>query len=230
MLKKNLAININKAHYPVTVLGPGRRIGIWLQGCAIGCKGCVSQDTWDANVNRIMSVDQLLAWCKQVVSSDKLSFDGVTISGGEPFDQPEALSALLDALNIWRNTLKNPPASNFDVLCYSGYPLTILQKKYPTILAKLDALIPEPYIDTKPTKQLWRGSENQSLQLLTNRAQIKYATFVEQTPAQPNKHIQVMLDGQKVWYIGIPQRGDMQALEARCQEQGIEFTQASWRT
>ena len=203
MLKKNLSININKAHYPVTVLGPGRRIGIWLQGCKIACKGCVSQDTWDSSINRTMSVGQLLTWCKQVVINDHSAptFDGITISGGEPFDQPLALAALLDELVAWRNAIRTGANSNFDLLCYSGYSFAALQKKHPAILAKLDVLIPEPFIDNKPTSQLWRGSDNQSLQLLTERAKIKYAPFVDKkstdTP-QPNKHIQVILDGQKV--------------------------------
>ena len=39
-------IRLNKAHYPVTALGPGRRIGLWLQGCALACPGCISQDSW----------------------------------------------------------------------------------------------------------------------------------------------------------------------------------------
>jgi anaerobic ribonucleoside-triphosphate reductase activating protein len=42
-----MKIAVSKAHYPVTVLGPGKRIGIWL-GCRIQCKGCVSQDTGPA--------------------------------------------------------------------------------------------------------------------------------------------------------------------------------------
>ncbi len=48
-------ILLNKAHFPVTVLGPGRRIGIWLQGCSIGCAGCISQDTWEADATKAMA-------------------------------------------------------------------------------------------------------------------------------------------------------------------------------
>ena len=40
-----MLIAINKAHYPVTVLGSGQRIGIWFRGCRLHCPGCVSQDT-----------------------------------------------------------------------------------------------------------------------------------------------------------------------------------------
>jgi anaerobic ribonucleoside-triphosphate reductase activating protein len=218
-----MQININKAHFPVTVLGHGRRIGVWLQGCSIGCKGCVSQDTWDNKINRSISVAQLMEWCKQV---SKGQLDGITISGGEPFDQPEALSVFLDRLHQWRDDMQ----SDLDILCYSGYPLSTLNNKHAAILGKLDALIPEPYIDQQPTSQLWRGSDNQSLQLLTERARIKYAPYLSDTSANPAKQIQVMLDGQKVWYIGIPQRGDMQKLEAQCMESGIRFQQPSWRT
>lgn len=215
-----MQININKAHYPVTVLGPGRRIGIWMQGCRIACPGCISQDTWDQSVNRKMSVAQLLDWCRKVAASD---LDGITISGGEPFDQPNALSALLDALIAWRTELK----SELDILCYSGYPYSTLKQKHGAILSKLDALIPEPYVDKQPTVLTWRGSDNQTLELLTERARSKYA---QQDPGLANQQLQVMLDGQQVWYIGIPQRGDMQRLEAQCRDQGIQFRQPSWRT
>jgi len=215
-----MQININKAHYPVTVLGPGRRIGIWVQGCKIACPGCVSQDTWDASVNRKMSVSELMTWCR-AVAEPKL--DGITISGGEPFDQPAALSALLDALIAWRTELN----SELDILCYSGYPFATLRHKHGAILAKLDALIPEPYADKQPASLLWRGSDNQTLELLTERARNKYAAYAS---SQAKPSLQVMLDGQQVWYIGIPQRGDMQKLEAQCLAQGILFRQQSWRT
>jgi anaerobic ribonucleoside-triphosphate reductase activating protein len=214
-------ININKAHFPVTVLGPGNRIGIWLQGCSIGCKECVSQDTWDNKINRKISIEKLLVWCKQVSAG---KFDGITISGGEPFDQPQALSALLDALHRWRIELR----ADWDILCYSGYPLTILKNKHQTLLDKLDALIPEPYIDAQPTNKIWRGSENQSLELLTARARRNFSDYTASTAT--GKQIQVMVDGSKVWYIGIPQRGDMGKMESQCRAQGLSFDQPSWRS
>ena len=111
-----MKISVNKAHFPVTVLGPGRRIGLWLQGCSIGCKGCVSQDTWARDAGRDMPLAQLLSWCRQAAAD---GFDGVTITGGEPFDQPAALSALLSGLHRWRTQA----GLDFDLLCYSGYPL-----------------------------------------------------------------------------------------------------------
>ncbi len=218
-----MKISVNKAHFPVTVLGPGRRIAIWLQGCSIGCKGCVSQDTWVRDPGRDMRVAQLLAWCRQTSAGD---FDGVTISGGEPFDQPQALGALLDGLRQWR-TQGGP---DFDILCYSGYPLATLQKKHAQLLGKLDALIPEPFVDKLALTHVWRGSANQPLVLLSERGRSRYAAFVDAATSGEAKRMQAMVDGNRVWYVGIPARGDMAALEASCKKSGLEFSQASWRS
>ena len=51
-------IAISRIHYPVTTLGPGKRIGIWMQGCSIRCPGCISADTWapGRGVVRVRSV------------------------------------------------------------------------------------------------------------------------------------------------------------------------------
>jgi anaerobic ribonucleoside-triphosphate reductase activating protein len=217
-----MKIAVNKAHFPVTVLGPGRRIGIWVQGCSIGCKGCVSQDTWERDPGRDMTVAQLLAWCKQASAG---LLDGVTISGGEPFDQPAALAALLTGLHAWRKK----SGIDFDILCYSGYPLATLQKNHAAMLAKLDAVIPEPFVDKLPLTQLWRGSSNQPLVPLTARGQERFGQFVDAAPDIAGKRIQTMVDGQQVWFVGIPARGDMAALEASCEARGVAFSTASWR-
>jgi anaerobic ribonucleoside-triphosphate reductase activating protein len=220
-----MKIAVNKAHFPVTVLGPGRRIGIWLQGCSIGCKGCISQDTWGRTGDSLMTVAALLTWCRQVAAD---GFNGVTISGGEPFEQPAALAALLDALHHWRVAGK----LDFDILCYSGYPLATLQKKHARLLVKLDALIPEPYIDARPPTHRWRGSANQPLVLLSARGHARYAEFTDATAGGENskdKRIQLMVDGERLWYVGIPARGDMAALEASCKERGVALSSVSWR-
>ena len=217
-----MKIAINKAHFPVTVLGPGRRIGIWLQGCTIHCKGCVSQDTWAADPGRETTVAQVLAWCRKTSGG---ALDGVTISGGEPFDQPRALANLIDGLILWRASI----ASDFDILCYSGYPLPKLQKRHASVLAKLDAIIPEPFVDSLPLTHLWRGSSNQSLVPLSARGRARYATFVDAPADTFGKRIQAGVDGERIWFVGIPARGDMAALEATCAERGVELRKVSWR-
>lgn len=214
-------IQINKAHFPVTVLGPGRRIGIWLQGCSIRCPGCVSLDTWDADAGRGISVDALIHWCREVTGG---VLDGVTISGGEPFDQAEALGFLLDGLIDWRSRLNRP----FDILCYSGLPYKRLLAMHGALLRKLDAIIPEPYVHARPEGGTWRGSDNQALIELSPIGHERYATYVDKR-ARRDKRFQVQVGHDGIWFIGIPSRGDMEALEARCADRGIALRRASWR-
>src|SRR4051812_41543155 len=98
-------IRLNKAHFPVSSLGPGRRIGIWFQGCSIGCPGCISQDTWEADESSLVDLTVVLDWCRHQIQGCP---EGVTISGGEPFEQAAALVTLLDGLSVWRQEAKLP--------------------------------------------------------------------------------------------------------------------------
>ena len=215
-------ISLNKAHFPVTVLGPGRRVGIWLQGCSIRCKGCVSQDTWERDDGRDLPVGELIAWCREATGG---TFDGITISGGEPFDQPAALAALLEEFVRWRDA----DGPDFDILCYSGYPLATLERRHAGVLARLDALIPEPYVDALPLTHVWRGSANQRLVLLSERGRDRYRTYVDAPAQTAGKRIQATVSGNRVFYIGIPARGDMAALEKACAARGVRFADVSWR-
>jgi len=215
-------LQLNKAHWPVTVLGPGRRIGLWVQGCTIGCRGCVSQDTWPKDASKTIAVPDLLAWCKRTAGD---ALDGITISGGEPFQQPEGLRALLEGLRAWRRTAK----LEFDLLCYSGYPLKTLERKHAKLLALLDAVIPEPYVDHLPQGHVWRGSSNQPLVPLSERGRARYAEHVDATSDAPAKRMQAAIEGGRVWMIGIPGRGDMAQVEALCATRGLALSKVSWR-
>lgn len=215
-------IELNKAHWPVTVLGPGRRIGLWLQGCSIHCPGCVSQDTWPVDASRRIAIADLLAWCRKVSAGAP---DGITISGGEPFEQARGLQALLSLLAAWRREA----GLDFDLLCYSGMPLRVLEKRHAKVLALLDAIIPEPYVDRLPQGGAWRGSANQPLVPLSERGRVRYAAHVDADAAPGAKRMQVAVEGGRVWMIGIPGRGDMAAVEALCESRGLALTDVSWR-
>lgn len=215
-------LQINKAHWPVTVLGPGRRVGLWVQGCTIHCPGCVSQDTWPRDAARTLAVADLVTWCRET-SAGKL--DGVTISGGEPFEQPQGLAALLAQLAAWRKR----DGLDFDVLCYSGMPRKVLERKHAPILALLDAIVPEPYVNDLPQGPLWRGSRNQPLVPLSERGHARYAPYLDASAEAGGKRMQASVEGGRVWMIGIPGRGDMAAVEALCASRGLALTKVSWR-
>ena len=148
-----MRIAINKLHFPVTTLGYGRRLGIWTQGCSIHCPGCVSRDTWDAAPHHAIELDVLIKGCGDWLEGA----DGVTISGGEPFDQPEALRELLIRLRA-RHT--------GDLLVFSGYPNEHLFTRHAEILAHADVLISEPFDARAGQTLALRGSDNQRIFLL----------------------------------------------------------------
>jgi anaerobic ribonucleoside-triphosphate reductase activating protein len=216
-----MKININKVHYPVTVLGPGKRLGIWMQGCNLNCLGCISQDTWKQDADSLMPIEALLEMCKAITKSQ---IDGITISGGEPFEQPEALSCLLDELIGWRVELKK----DFDILCYSGLAIEHLKKQHPEILLKLDAIIPEPFVEVLPRGKVLRGSTNQLLIPLTELGKEKYDSIVNREYSGKGS-MQVSVDGQHIWYVGIPERTDMEAMRLALEKRGITQEQVSWR-
>src|SRR5690242_1169542 len=93
---------VSRLHFPVTALGPGQRVGLWLQGCSIRCPGCISVDTWDHGTG-LVPIEQLL----DRISRLAVRADGFTVSGGEPFDQPSALAAVLRSWRVFsdRSTL-----------------------------------------------------------------------------------------------------------------------------
>jgi anaerobic ribonucleoside-triphosphate reductase activating protein len=216
-----MKIQLNKAHYPVTALGPGRRIGIWTQGCSIQCPGCVSLDTWKPDRSKAIEVDALIAWCKRACGG---TTDGVTISGGEPFDQPKALGALLDGLIRWRRASGQP----FDILCYSGYRVERLRKEHPRLLERLDALMCDPFVEALATERPWRGSDNQRLVPLTPLGHERYDAHVDAAPGGP-KRFQVVADANRIWFVGIPHRGDLDRIEQACAERGVSLAATSWR-
>lgn len=213
-------IAVNKAHYPVNVLGYGRRIGIWLQGCDIRCTGCVSQDTWEDDPGREIPVSMLIEWCR-AISGDQL--DGITITGGEPFYQPEALVTLLEQLHSWRCD----SGLNFDILCYSGHTHQYLLQLHRSILQLLDVLIPEPFCVELPwgDKHLC-GSENQQIVTLSALGKERYES---ENLSRVSAKMQVSSDGGRLWFIGIPARGDMERVEKTCRAKGLTFEGVSWR-
>lgn len=214
-----MKIELNKAHFPVTALGVGRRIGLWMQGCSIQCPGCVSRDTWAADPGKAIEIDELIAWCRRV-SAD--TTDGVTISGGEPFDQPQALDELLARLDAWRRELAEP----FDILCYSGYRLEHLRRHHAALLARLDALISDPFVEGATTELPLRGSANQRLSALTPLGEARYGAHATPTSA---RRLQMVADGSRIWFVGIPRRNDLERLTDACAQRGVSFSATSWR-
>lgn len=209
------SIRVRKVHVPVTALGPGRRVGIWLQGCSIGCRECVSQDTW-ADVGGQTSVDALLLEVTTALSAES-TLTGVTISGGEPLEQADALQVLL-------SRLRKVTGPDIDFLLYTGLTWRRVLRDHADVLALLDAVIPEPYVASLAPGQVWRGSSNQPLMLLTELAEQRYRDVPARRP------FQVAVEDGRLYTIGVPGPGDLDKALAWARARGVTVGEVSWRS
>jgi anaerobic ribonucleoside-triphosphate reductase activating protein len=151
-------LRVAATHPACTVLGPGSRYVVWVQGCPLSCPGCVSPQ-WIPPDGGVPTSVRLLA--EQVATH---AVDGLTLSGGEPFAQAAALARLVELVRERRD---------LSVLSYSGYTLRWLRRHgspaQHRLLAQLDLLIDGRYRQDLHADLRWRGSSNQRLHCLTDR-------------------------------------------------------------
>ncbi len=133
--------------------GPGLRFAVFTQGCGHQCPGCHNPDTHDPSGGMEMAVGDIVA----AMASNPLT-DGVTLTGGEPFQQAADAAAIAEAakaagLNVWTYT-----GWTFEQLRVMDDPA--VQK----LLSLTDVLVDGPFVQARRTLSLrWRGSTNQRL-------------------------------------------------------------------
>src|SRR4051812_43305002 len=44
------------------VLGPPNRAVIWVQGCSVGCEGCILPEAWDPQQGKRVPISEVAAW------------------------------------------------------------------------------------------------------------------------------------------------------------------------
>lgn len=136
------------------VNGPGRRAVVWVQGCTLGCPGCFNPET------HTRSFDQVFADPEQLGQElGRLAGNGLTVSGGEPLEQPEAVSALIEG---FRQT------NDGTVLLFTGFAADrIFRSKQATrTVLSADAVLAGPYVSRTDESDIWHGKR---LLLITDR-------------------------------------------------------------
>lgn len=214
-----MKMRLSRLHYPVTTLGPGRRAGIWFQGCTIRCPGCMSVDTWPRRPDRSVPVESVLEWLTGLTAQ---GVDGVTISGGEPTEQPEALVELIAGIDRWRTGQAREPAP--DILVYSGRAPEWMAHPDAAMLHGADAVVMGPYLAEMAGSAPLRGSDNQVIVPLTELGRQRYAP--DRLP--PRGRLQGVA-GDGLWLVGIPLPGQLQEIESRLNERGLHLARRSWR-
>lgn len=153
-----MKLNVNRIIKNTFVEGYGKRFCIWTQGCSIRCESCANKDTWDFNVGEIWEVDSLV---KKIELENEI--DGITILGGEPLDQINAISEL--CTKVKKNGLS--------VILFTGYCIE-KNKKFKNyninkLLLNVDLLIDGQFeADNILEAPNLVGSKNQKIYYLTN--------------------------------------------------------------
>jgi anaerobic ribonucleoside-triphosphate reductase activating protein len=140
--------------------GPGRRFALWVQGCSLRCPGCCNPEMFAADRGGAFTpVDEL---ARQILGTPGI--EGLSVLGGEPFEQPEGLAELTGLVR----------AGGLSVMVYSGYTLAELKAKaspaVEAFLANVDLLADGRFVKENPEKtRRWVGSANQVLHFFTPR-------------------------------------------------------------
>jgi FMN phosphatase YigB (HAD superfamily) len=126
--------------------GIGNRIVVYMQGCNKHCSGCHNQSTWDFFAGKIYSIKELMT---EILSHMSIGTKNVTISGGEPLDQPKPLMTFLKALK----------QADIDVCLYTGHDFDDVSDK---IRDNIHYLKTGPYVHgLRTTEKGFYGSTNQ---------------------------------------------------------------------
>lgn len=140
--------------------GLGCRVTIWVAGCRRHCPGCHNPHTWIYNQGKELLSDEVLDKIMYEAGYDYIQ--GITLSGGDPFDQDEeSLKELLTFIKMFK--LEYPSK---DIWIYSGglYEDFLKNDTIRDILIWSDVLVDGPFVQEKKLLDLpFRGSTNQRI-------------------------------------------------------------------
>lgn len=165
-------------------LGPGKRFAIWVQGCNKRCSGCIAPDAGDVNGGYEKDVAEL---AEEIINTPDI--EGITISGGEPFLQQEALCDLIKLVQAIRD---------LSVIVYTGM---LYEEVAETELASLcDIIIDGEYVEELNDNKSLRGSSNQKIICLTER----YKNLLKNHYGIIGRKIEFTISDGSVTMVGIP--------------------------
>lgn len=169
--------------------GPGWRFAIWTQGCAIRCPECVNPHLFAHKPARLETVPDMLARI-DAARERQPALEGITLVGGEPFEQDVALAALCREVR----------ARGLTVMAFTGHLREELEARGSPLLAHLDLLVDGPYVAAQRTEgRRWIGSTNQRLFFLSPAYRPDDPRFLEPNTAE------LRYDGKgQVHLVGFP--------------------------
>lgn len=188
--------------YPVEVLGPGKRVGIWFCGCPRRCKGCSNPELWEFQ-DRYYTSPQIVYELIMQIAKDH-PIDGFTITGGDPMYQANDLQQLIVLLR----------AISEDILVYTGYSLNEISTVQ---LNGIAVLIDGEYIESRNNNCVLKGSDNQNIHILDPNYKEKYEGYLMRSTNQ----IQNFTTSDGIISVGIHKPNFMNDLLDAVSEKGL---------
>ena len=190
---------IDRILAPITTLGPGKRLVIWTKGCSKHCRNCANPELWSIEGARNYPANEIAQIVKNIFSSEQIT--GITISGGDPFEQKEELLKLIQELS----TLTD------DILVYTGFTFDRVEalcnsQEIEILKNNISVLIDGPYIEELNVESsVLRGSLNQKIYYFKPEYESIYAEYMRN-----GRQIQNVYMGEKLISVGIHNRkGDL---------------------
>jgi len=186
---------VERLLYPVTTLGPGNRVVLWLEGCSKHCWGCANPEMWETESTSDLSESHVANILKQLCKEQ--GAHRITFTGGVPLEQPEQLATLLELIR---------PEFD-DVLVYTGYELDEARSIVsPSIMSRIesniDVLIDGPYMDElNDGLSSLRGSTNQVIHYFNPTVEKQYETYLEN-----GRSVMNVVSNGKIVSVGIHNR------------------------
>ncbi len=131
--------------------GPGIRLAVFTQGCIHNCEGCHNPESHDPNGGKIIDTDRIIKF-----ASENPLYDGVTLTGGDPFYQPVPCAVIAEGvkklgLNVWTFT-----GYTWEQIMNSG------NEDFMRLLKASDVLVDGRFEKDKRSLELkFKGSTNQ---------------------------------------------------------------------
>ncbi|HEY3467035.1 MAG TPA: 4Fe-4S single cluster domain-containing protein [Amycolatopsis sp.] len=146
-------LNLHRIVDVTAAEGPGLRCAVWTQGCSVRCPGCFNPQTWTTRGGTSMAWPDLVS---RVLAIEGI--EGVTLLGGEPFDQAAPLGEFAAAVR----------AEGLSVMTFTGFRREELPPS--KLLESTDLLVDGPFLVDQPEpSRPWVGSANQRFHFLTDR-------------------------------------------------------------
>lgn len=201
---------IDISHYiPETkVLGPYQRSALWVHGCCFHCEGCIANEMNRQEPN-FCEVQELADY---FVSVDDV--EGITISGGEPFLQAQALCEMLELIKRKRD---------YGVIVYTGNIYENLRNSddyyVQNLLNYIDILIDGQYVKSLDDGKAYRGSSNQRIIQLSNRYRSVFENYYFNNE---KRNIEINVKEKNVYLVGVPSKYGLETWKKFKKKAGCE--------